>query len=142
MYQQYLNDFGIGRANATVKKIHMYTKACLKDGIIFKDPTHKAIVKGTKENKNETVKFLNDSETGKLIKFVENKLNPKYPSHYIILFAVAAECRLFEILGLTRDCISFKEGLITINKTWDYLKLHNFDKTKKHCVNKNHKYRP
>ena len=43
---------------------------------------------------------------------------------------MATGCRFSEILGMTWDCVDFKNGAITINKTWDYAHINDFDDTK------------
>lgn len=53
MYQKFLNSISEKYAYETVRKRHTYIKSCLKyaieDGVIFRDPTYKAIVHGKKQ---------------------------------------------------------------------------------------------
>jgi integrase len=134
MYQRFVNDYGQTHATATVRKRHVDIKACirtaLEDGIIFKDPTSKVVIKGQKETKSEELKYLNYETAKKLVEEVKSDLQPKYISRYIILFAIATGARFSEIMGLTWDCVDFENRAITINKTWDFKDAHDFSDTK------------
>jgi len=112
-------------------------RACLREaiaeGIIHRDPTFGAVVKGKKDPKNEEVKYLDFEEVKKLTKVIMENLQPRYISRYIILFALATGARFSEILGLTWDCVNFEEKTVTINKTWDYHYKQTFDNTKNYA---------
>ncbi|MED4495618.1 site-specific integrase [Heyndrickxia coagulans] len=137
MYQKFLNEIAKGHTRETVKKRHTYIKACLQeaiqDGIIFKDPTYKVIIKGEKDAKSEELKYLNFNDVQKLVVETKKNLQPRYISRYIILFAIATGARFSEIMGLTWDCVDFKNRTITINKTWDFKDLHGFSNTKNYA---------
>lgn len=137
MYQKALNDYGETHSTASVKKHHTYMRACLREaiaeGIIHRDPTFGAVVKGKKDPKNEEVKYLDFEEVKKLTKVIMENLQPRYISRYIILFALATGARFSEILGLTWDCVNFEEKTVTINKTWDYHYKQTFDNTKNYA---------
>lgn len=134
MYQKFINEIAENRATETVKKRHTYIKECIKaaieEGIITRDPTYKIVVKGKKKGKDEELKYLNYEEAKRLIAEIKKDMNPKYISRYIILFALATGARFSEILGLTWDCIDFKNKMVTINKTWDYKFTNDFADTK------------
>lgn len=134
MYQRFLNEFAENHATGTVKKRHTYIRACIKyaieDGVISKDPTYKAIVKGKKDDKAEELKYLNFEQVKSLVKEIKNDMQPKFISRYIILFAIATGARYAEIIGLTWDCVDFEKQTITINKTWDYKDTNDFSETK------------
>jgi integrase len=134
MYQRFLNEYAENHATGTVKKRHTYIRACIKDaiqdGVISKDPTYKAIVKGKKDDKAEELKYLNFEEVKSLVVEIKKDMQPKFISRYIILFAIATGARIAEILGLTWDCVDFENQTITINKTWDYKDTHDFSDTK------------
>lgn len=138
LYQKFINDYSSNHATATVKKVHTYVKACLKDalndGVIYKDPTYNIKVFGQTAPKDEQIKFLNESEIRKLLGEIKRNLDPdKNLSNYIIIFGIATGCRFSEILGMTWDCIDFKNETITINKSWDHLKIHDFSQTKNYA---------
>jgi integrase len=139
MYQKFINEIAENRATETVKKRHTYIKECIKaaieEGIITRDPTYKIVVKGKKKGKekkgkDEELKYLNYEEAKKLIAEIKKDMRPKYISRYIVLFALATGARFSEIIGLTWDCVDFKNRLITINKTWDYKYTNDFADTK------------
>jgi integrase len=137
MYQRFLNDFAENHATGTVKKRHTYIRACIKyaieDGVLTKDPTYKAIVKGKREDKVEELKYLNFEEVKSLVSETKTDMQPKFISRYIILFAIATGARFAEIIGLTWDCVDFENQSITINKTWDYKDEHDFSSTKNYA---------
>ncbi|QQP71168.1 site-specific integrase [Carnobacterium sp. CS13] len=140
MYQSFLNDYGNGHATATVKKIHTYTRACLRDaheaGAIIRDPSYRAFVKGTVEAQKESSKYLSQTEASLLLKETISNLNPMYASRYMIVFGLATGCRFSETLGLTWDCVDFKNKTVRINKTWDYEHKHDFAPTKNKSSNR------
>nr|WP_232217871.1 site-specific integrase [Brochothrix campestris] len=61
---------------------------------------------------------------------MQDNLNPRYPSRYMILFGIATGCRFSEVVGLTWDCVDFKQQTIKINKTFDYQRTLDFLPTK------------
>jgi integrase len=134
MYQRFLNDFGKDHATATVQKRHVYIRSCLRDaiqdGVISKDPTYKAIVKGQVQAKSDELKYLNFDEVHRLVEEIKRDLNTRYISRYIILFAIATGARFSEIGGMTWDCVDFENKTITINKTWDFKDTKDFSDTK------------
>lgn len=139
-YQQILNDYGETKSTASVSKRHIYMKACIQDliqdGAIYKDPTYKITVKGKIKQKDDTLKYLNYNETSMLIKELNIGLQPTYISRHIILFGIATGCRFSEIVGMTWDCIDFKNKAVTINKSWDYKDFNDFSATKNYSSNR------
>ncbi|NRD80342.1 site-specific integrase [Bacillus sp. BRMEA1] len=137
MYQRFLNDFAETHATGTVKNRHIYIKSCIKnaieDGVITKDPTYKAVIKGKKEDKVEELKFLNFEEVKSLVNETKKEIHPKFIAGYIILFAITTGARIGEIIGLTWDCVNFENQTITINKTWDYKYTNDFSSTKNYA---------
>src|SRR5699024_8932116 len=133
-YQKVLNKFGENRATETVRKHHTYMRACLRDaiedGVIIRDPTYRAIVKGNVAPKDEEVKYLHFKDAKRLITEVKKDLRPQYISRYMILFGLASGCRFSEMMGLTWDCIDFNNKKVKINKTWDYTFTNDFSNTK------------
>lgn len=140
MYQSFLNDYGNGHSTASLKKVHTYVRACLRDaqeaGAITRDPSYRAYVKGTVPVKDESSKYLNQSDASLLLKETINDLNPMHASRYMIVFGLATGCRFSEIIGVTWDCIDFKEKTVKINKTWDYVYDQGFLPTKNKSSNR------
>ena len=79
MYQRFLNEFAENHATGTVKKRHTYIRACIRDaiedGVISKDPTYRAIVKGKKDDKVEELKYLNFEEVKLLTHEIKKDMN-------------------------------------------------------------------
>ncbi|GAC90703.1 hypothetical protein KN10_1139 [Anoxybacillus flavithermus NBRC 109594] len=88
------------------------------------------IIKGEVETKSEELKYLNFDEVKKLVAEIKKDMKPRYISRYIILFAIATGARFSEIMGLTWDCVDFKNKTVTINKTWDFKDKNDFSDTK------------
>ncbi|OIK13553.1 site-specific integrase [Bacillus sp. MUM 116] len=137
MYQRFINAISPNYATETVRKRHINIKTCLRDaiedGVIFKDPTYKVMIKGHKKEKSEEMKYLNFEELKRLIDELTKDLKLRYISRYIILFGIATGARFSEILGMTWDCVDFKNMTITINKTWDSKYKHDFSDTKNYA---------
>lgn len=109
-------------------------RSCLRDaiqdGIIYKDPTYKVIAKGKVSKKDEELKYLNYSDSVKLVSVLTEGIKPTYISRYIILFGLATGCRYSEIIGLTWKNIDFKNQTVKIDRTWDYKYDNAFSNTK------------
>lgn len=140
MYQSFINDYSVGHATATVKKVHTYARACLRDaheaGAIPRDPSYRAIIKGTVPPRKESSKFLSQRDAALLLKETIDGLNPIYASRYMIIFGLATGARFSEIMGLTWDCIDFKNKTVKIKRTWDYADTHDFAPTKNQASNR------
>ncbi|MDF2910621.1 MAG: hypothetical protein K0Q56_1502 [Sporolactobacillus laevolacticus] len=134
MYQEAINKYAAGHSTASIRKIHMYMKACLQDaiqeGIIFKDPTYRIKIKGKVKEKDEQLKFLSQADTEKLSRYILKDLKWRYISRHMILFALATGCRFSEVCGLTWDCVDLDAKTVRINKKWDYHNKNDFGPTK------------
>lgn len=122
-YQLFLNKFGEKHAKATVRKVHSFARACVREaideGIIFTDFTRGAIISGAVAAKRPEEKHLNFFDSKRLLKALET---PKSDSDYLILLGLASGMRFAEMVGLTRSDFDFKANTITVNKTWGYMK--------------------
>ncbi|MGZ7317521.1 tyrosine-type recombinase/integrase, partial [Streptococcus pyogenes] len=89
-YQQVLNDFGAKVAQQTLDKFHYQIKgACkmaIRDGIIRDNFADGAIVRSQKPAKEESEKFMEESEYLAFIKVAKSKV--KYPS-YLTTYIIA-----------------------------------------------------
>lgn len=132
-YQKLLNKYASNHAKETVIKFNNHVRACLKDsiddGVINRDPTRKAVIKGGSPSKSKKDKYLNYAELQLLLKETEKHLNPEYASPYLIITAAKTGLRFSELLGLKWDDIDFENHLVEVNKTWNY-KLKKFGPTK------------
>lgn len=85
--------------------------------------------------KDEREKFLNKSEVDELGKQIKSELNPDYPARYMILLALNTGMRFAEVLGLTWDCIDFKERTIRVEKS-DHMYTKDFKGLKNKSSNR------
>lgn len=131
-YQQVLNDFGTKVAQQTLDKFHYQIKgACkmaIRDGIIRDNFADGAIVRSQKPAKEESEKFMEESEYLTFIKVAKSKV--KYPSYLTTYIIAVTGLRFAEVQGLTWKDIDFDNGYIDINKTFDYSISQNFGPTK------------
>lgn len=132
-YQQFINDFGSKHAPETVKKLNSICRACIKsavtDGYLEKDITANTSLVYD-ESRKLKVNYLSVQELHTLIQALNNGLQARYPSRYMILSAIYTGARLGEIMALTWKDINFNFKTITINKAWDYHNCGGFKPTK------------
>lgn len=130
-YQKLLNDYAKYHERQTTMDFHHQIKGALldavEDGMIPKNPTRKAIIKGKKPRKKKT-KYLNQFQLQTLI---SNLYLPKHLSNeWLILLIAKTGIRFSEALGLTKEDFDFENQTIYINKTWDYKGFGGFRPTK------------
>lgn len=120
-YQQLLNDYAETHERQTVMDFHRHIKSslidALEEGIIDRDPTRKAIIKGIKHQQHKT-KFLNQHEVQSLLDNLV--LNEGVNWDYFILLITKTGLRFAEALGVTPADFDFAHQYLNINKTWDY----------------------
>lgn len=133
-YQQILNDYAETHERQTVMDFHRHIKSslidALEEGIIEKDPTRKAIIKGKKAGKHKT-KFLNQHEVQLLLDTLS--LDEGVNWDYFILLVTKTGLRFSEALALTPADFDFARQTLNITKTWDYKsQQEGFAPTKNH----------
>ncbi|GEP20407.1 site-specific integrase [Pediococcus argentinicus] len=120
-YQQLLNDYAETHERQTVMDFHRHVKSslidALEEGIIDRDPTRKAIIKGIKHREHKT-KFLNQHEVQSLLNNL--KLDEGVNWDYFILLITKTGLRFAEALGVTPADFDFARQYVTVDKTWDY----------------------
>lgn len=120
-YQQLLNDYAETHERQTTMDFHRHLKGALLDaleeGLIDRDPTRKAIIKGTKHRQHKT-KFLHQYELQALLN--ELTLDEGVNWDYFVLLIAKTGLRFAEALGVTPDDFDFAHQILTVNKTWDY----------------------
>lgn len=89
----------------------------LDDGIIDKDPTRKAIIKG-KIPATKRIKYLSQFELRSLL--AELDLGKEISWDWFILLVAKTGLRFSEALALTPQDFDFSHQVITVAKTWDY----------------------
>lgn len=123
-YQGFLNEYGKGKAKATVQKLNTHIRACVKDameeGYIGVDFTRKVEIHGTKATKKESEKHINYEESKQLVQHLLKNLDVRRSTNHLILLALVAGLRYGEVVGITPDCFDFKKNQIYIYRAWDY----------------------
>ena len=97
------------------------------EGLIERDPTRKAIIKG-KTPAVKKIKYLNQFELHNLLASLD--LKDKVNWDYFILLVAKTGMRFSEALALTPNDFDFAHQTLSINKTWDYKGKSGFQPTK------------
>lgn len=120
-YQKLLNDYAAVHERQTTLDFHHHLKCAILDavdeGLILRDPTRKAIIKGKKPRHKKT-KYLNQFELHKLIE--DLKLDQEISWDWFILLVAKTGMRFSEALALTPNDFDFAHQSLSISKTWDY----------------------
>lgn len=120
-YQKLLNEYAEKHEHQTTLDFHHHVKCAILDavdeGLISRDPTRKAIIKG-KKTREKKPKFLNQFELHKLIEDLH--LGPKVSWDWFILLVSKTGMRFSEALALTPKDFDFSHQTLSISKTWDY----------------------
>lgn len=132
-YQKLLNDYAELHERQTTMDFHHQLKAAIMDavdeGIIERDPTRKAIIKG-KSPKVKKPKYLNQFELQKLISSLN--LTTDLSWDWLILLIAKTGLRFSEALALTPGDFDFAHQMLSVNKTWNYKGDGGFLPTKNH----------
>ena len=99
----------------------------IDDGLIEKDPTRKAIIKG-KTPRDKKDKYLNQFELQKLIS--DLNLNNKINYDWMIYLIAKTGLRFSEALALTPKDFDFSHQILNVDKTWNYKENGGFQETK------------
>ena len=120
-YQKLLNDYASTHEHQTTLDFHHHIKCAVLDavdeGLISRDPTRKAIIKG-KQPGDKKIKYLNQFELHKLIEDLTLEQNISWD--WFILLVAKTGMRFSEALALTPKDFDFPHQTLSINKTWDY----------------------
>ena len=120
-YQQLLNDYAQNHERQTTMDFHHHIKCAILDavdeGLISRDPTRKAIIKG-KEPRAKKQKYLNQFELHKLIESLDLSQNINWD--WFILLVAKTGMRFSEALALTPKDFDLSHQMLTVSKTWNY----------------------
>lgn len=120
-YQKLLNDYAVEHERQTTMDFHHQLKGAIldavDDGLIARDPTRKAIIKG-KQPREKKTKFLNQFELHKLLANLQ--LGQQLNWDWFILLVAKTGIRFSEALAITPKDFDFAKQSLSINKTWDY----------------------
>ena len=121
MYQKLLNDYAKEHERQTTLDFHHKLKGAILDavdeGLIERDPTRKAIIKG-KMPKPKKIKYLNQFELHTLISHLNIKEAPNWD--WFILLVAKTGMRFSEALAVTPADFDFARQTLSVSKTWDY----------------------
>lgn len=131
-YQKLLNDYAAVHERQTTMDFHHQLKAAIldavDDGMIERDPTRKAIIKG-KTPRAKKIKYLNQFELHTLLSSL--KLPPQINWDWLILLIAKTGMRFSEALALTPKDFDFARQSLSVERTWDYKGKGGFMPTKK-----------
>lgn len=121
VYQQLLNDYALEHERQTTMDFHHQLKGAISDavddGLIDRDPTRKAIIKG-KAPREKKIKYLNQFELRTLITNLNLKSEVNWD--WFILLVAKTGMRFSEALALTPRDFDFAHQTLSISKTWNY----------------------
>ena len=120
-YQQLLNAYAKEHERQTTLDFHHQLKGAIldavDDGLIERDPTRKAIIKG-KTPRAKKIKYLSQFELHTLISDLDLKEEPNWD--WFILLVAKTGMRFSEALAITPGDFDFARQTLSISKTWDY----------------------
>ena len=130
-YQQLLNAYAKEHERQTTLDFHHQLKGAIldavDDGLIERDPTRKAIIKG-KTPRGKKIKYLSQFELHTLISDLDLKEEPNWD--WVILLVAKTGMRFSEALAITPGDFDFARQTLSISKTWDYKGNGGFLQTK------------
>ncbi|MBA8772074.1 tyrosine-type recombinase/integrase [Staphylococcus coagulans] len=117
-YQKFLNEFGKGRSDETVRKVNGCLSQCLKDavydGYLKKDPTYNVDIKGTNKAKDESTKFMTIKQYLDMIEYFKSRNEMSYIFLYILAITGA---RYSDVINMVELDLNEKDGLIHLRGT-------------------------
>lgn len=120
-YQQILNQYAEVHEKQTTMDFHHLIKAAILDavdeGLIDRDPTRKALIKG-KKPKEKKPKYLNQYELRELIKVLD--LSKTLSFDWLLLLIAKTGMRFSEALAITPKDFDFQHQTLSVSKTWGY----------------------
>lgn len=133
MYQQFINYLGVERnlAKSTVTDYHIIYKSVFveaqESGYIKRNPARNATIVG-RDTTGEKKRTLTMEEWEKLLTVMKD--SEDCSSKYAAITMLFAGVRFQEVDALTIGDIDFKNGVISINKAFDYKETKEFTPTK------------
>lgn len=132
-WQEFINGFGIGRAKDTVSKLNGYVRAmvdsAIDDQIVYSNFTHNTVLTGH-AGKSRDLKYLEIADMKRLYEYCVEHASLRALYNYIIATGLKTGARYAEVIGLQWSDVDFDQGLLHINKTWDYMYGTGFKPTK------------
>lgn len=117
-YQKFLNNYGKGRTDETVRKVNNCLKQALKDavydGYLKKDVTYNVIAKGTVEAKNERFKFMSITNYLAMLDYFKSRNDQSYIFLYLMAITGA---RYSDLISMTYDDLNKSNGIVHLPGT-------------------------
>ena len=130
-YQRILNGYAKEHERQTTMDFHHLLKGAVldavDDGLVPRDPTRKAIVKG-KPPRPKKNRYLNQFELHRLLAGLD--LGSEISWEWFILLVAKTGLRFSEALAITPADFDFTRQTLSVNKTWDYKNGGGFVPTK------------
>lgn len=130
-YQEILNEYAKHHERQTTMDFHHQLKCAIldavDDGLISRDPTRKAIIKGKSPRKKKQ-KYLNQYELHQMLDTLI--LKPEVNWEWLILLIAKTGMRFSEALALTPEDFDFAHQFVSVNKTFNYKEGFGFLPTK------------
>ena len=127
-YQKKLNEFGEKYAQETLEKFHYQIKGAMKvavrEQVITFNFAEGAKVKSQISTRDEENDFLEENEYKALLALTREKI--QYVSYFTLYLLAVTGLRFSEAMGLTWSDIDFKNGILDINKSFDYSNTQDF----------------
>lgn len=121
-YQEIINKFAKTHEKQTVQDFHHQVKGALvdafHDGLIDRDPTYRAVIKGMPKRERQTKKFLQPDDVTKLVSVLD--LNSGINKDWFVLIMMKTGLRYAEGLGLTVKDFDFNNQILNVDKTLFY----------------------
>lgn len=121
-YQKIINEYAKTHEKQTTTDFHHQVKGCIldafHDGLLKRDPTYRAVIKGCPPKINKKNKFLQVDELKKLLTTLE--ITNEVSMDLLILLTAKTGMRFAESLAVTPNDFDFTNNTLTINKTWDH----------------------
>lgn len=134
-YQNILNAYAETHARQTTMDFHTHLKAAIldavDDGLLKTNPCRRVAFKNTKTTYKKKEKFLSFEEYKALLN--DLVLGPEVSFDWLIYFIAKTGVRFSEALAVTPNDFDFINGVVHIDKTWDYKMNTGFSKTKTLC---------
>ncbi|REH91598.1 site-specific integrase [Staphylococcus felis] len=117
-YQKFLNNFGEGRADETVRKVigclSQYFRDAIYDDYLKKYPSYNVDIKGTNKAKDESTKFMTIKQYIDMIEYFKSRNEMSYIFLYILAITGA---RYSDVINMIELDLNEKDGLIHLRGT-------------------------
>ncbi|UMY35755.1 site-specific integrase [Staphylococcus capitis] len=117
-YQKFLNSYGKGRTDETVRKVHGCLMRCIRDavydGYLRKDPTYNVTVNGTENAKDEKFKYITIKDYLAMMDYFKSRNEESYIFLYILSITGA---RYSDVINMTYKDLNKAPGVVHLPGT-------------------------